>query len=145
MSDEPVYSTVEICQMFGTSKSTIFRWEREELLPPIQRDISGQREYAQEHVNAISERQKEQLSKRYERAINLGDNASLRRISEAVSLRKFFENDLTGLYELAEFPEVSPETLKQLMQIALEQYEPGDKVFCEIIRVLWEHSCGGCA
>lgn len=141
---DQVYSTAEICEMFGISKSTLFRWEREGQLPVIPRDISGQRQYTLDHVAAISERQKKQLGKRYAHAIKAGDETSLIRISEAVALRKFLEGDITGLYELAELPEVSNETLLQIMQIGLDQYEPGDQTFCEIIRVLWEHTRALC-
>jgi len=137
---ENTYTTAEICEMFGISKSTLFRWEREELLPLIPRDIGGQRQYTQEHINAISERQKTQLGKRYQRAVEAGDEDGLQQISEAVALRKFLEGDTTGLYELAELPEVSDDTLRQLLQLALDQYAPGERIFCEIIRVLWEHS-----
>ena len=140
IAKDRTYTTVEICEMFSISKSTLFRWERESLLPAIPRDITGQRQYRQTHITAISERQKIQLGKRYERASDAGDETSLLLISEAVSLRKFLEGDVTGLYELSECESVSPETLKQLMQIGLEQFEPGEKIFCEIIRVLWEHS-----
>jgi len=140
------YSTAEICEMFSISKSTLFRWERDGHLPSIPRDITGQRQYSQEHIKAISERQKKQLSRQYAHAIKAGDEESLIQISEAVALRKFLEGDVTGLYELAELSTVSPDTLRQIMQIALEQYNPEDQLFCEIIRVLWEHSrdiCNG--
>ncbi len=137
MAKERNYSTAEICEMFSISKSTLFRWEREDLLPPIPRDITGQRQYTQAHISAISERQKAQLSKRFQRASEAGDETSLQMIAEAVSLRKFLEGDITGLYELSELETISHDTQKQLMQMGLEQFEPGDPVFCEIIRVLW--------
>ena len=88
---QTTYSTAEICEMFGISKSTLFRWEREGLLPPISRDLSGQRLYTQKHLNAISERQKKQLGKRYASAIASNDQNSLAQISEALALRKFLE------------------------------------------------------
>lgn len=141
---DQIYSTAEICEMFGISKSTLFRWEREGQLPTIPRDISGQRQYSIDHVTAISKRQKKQLGKRFEHAIKAGDEDSLQQISEAVAIRKFLEGDITGLYELAELPEVSHNTLRQIMQIGLEQYEPGDPTFCEIIRVIWEHTRNLC-
>jgi DNA-binding transcriptional MerR regulator len=137
---EHIYATAEICEMFSISKSTLFRWEREGQLPPIPRDISGQRQYNLDHLIAISERQKKKLGVQYAHAIKAGNEISLLQISEAVAMRKFLEGDITGLYELAELPEVSNDTLKQIMQIGLDQYEPGDRTFCEIIRVLWEHS-----
>jgi len=137
---DQVYSTAEICEMFGISKSTLFRWEREGQLPHIPRDISGQRQYNLDHITAISKRQKIQLGRRYAHAIKAGDEDSLQQISEAVAMRKFLEGDITGLYELAELAEVSKDTLQHIMQIGLDQYEPGDTIFCEIIRVLWEHT-----
>ena len=144
MSDNRVYSTAEICEMFDISKSTLFRWEREGILDPVQRDISNQRQYGQEHITAISEIQKEKLSKRYERAMTRGNANGVLKIAEAVSLRKFLEQDMTGLYELAEMRDVSGDTLKQLMKIALEEYDPDDEIFCEIVRVLWEQTRHHC-
>jgi DNA-binding transcriptional MerR regulator len=140
MMKENTYSTAEICEMFGISKSTLFRWERDGQLPAIPRDITGQRQFSREHLIAISERQKKQLSRQYAHAIKADDQDSLKQISEAVAMRKFLEGDVTGLYELAELETVSSDTLRQIMQIGLEQYNPGDQTFCEIIRVLWEHS-----
>ncbi len=144
MSDNRVYSTAEICEMFDISKSTLFRWEREGILDPVPRDISNQRQYGQEHITAISEIQKEKLSKRYERAMTRGNANGVLKIAEAVSLRKFLEQDMTGLYELAEMQDVSGDTLKQLMKIALEEYDPDDEIFCEIVRVLWEQTRHHC-
>lgn len=130
--------------MFNISKSTLFRWEREGQLPLVPRDISGQRQYNQEHISAISDRQKQQLGKQFAHAIKAGNETNLLRISEAISMRKFLEGDITGIYELAELQEVSNDTLRQLMQIGLDQFEPGERTFCEIIRVLWEHTRGIC-
>lgn len=135
-----IYATAEVCEMFGISKSTLFRWEREGLLPAVPRDINGQRQYNLDHISAISGRQKVKLGRQFAHAIKTGNETSLMQISEAVALRKFLEGDVTGLYELAELPEVSNETLLQIMQIGMDQYEPGDPTFCEIIRVLWEHT-----
>jgi DNA-binding transcriptional MerR regulator len=137
---DQIFSTAEVCEMFSISKSSLFRWEREGLLPAIPRDINGQRQYNPDHISAISKRQKKKLGKQYAHAIKTGDETSLLQISEAVAMRKFLEGDVTGLYELAELPEVSNETLLQIMQIGMDQYEPGDPTFCEIIRVLWEHT-----
>ena len=138
------YSTSEICAMFNISKSTLFRWEKEGQLPVVPRDISGQRQYTQVHISNISERQKQRLGKQFAHAIKAGSEANLIKISEALSMRKFLEGDLTGIYELAELQEISNDTLRQLMQIGLDQFQPGDRTFCEIIRVLWEHTRDTC-
>ena len=126
--------------MFNISKSTLFRWEREGGLPAIPRDISGQRRYGQAHLHMISERQKEKLGRRYQQIAEAGDEENSWEILEALALNKFIEGDITGLYELAEHAEISPETMRQLMNIALDRYEPGERIFGEIIRVLWLHS-----
>ncbi len=139
-----IYSTAEICEMFNISKSTLFRWEKVGQLPVVPRDISGQRKYTIEHISAISERQKQQLGKQFAHAIKTGDETNLLQISEALSMRKFLEGDMTGIYELAELPEISHDTLRQLMQIGLDQFKPGDQIFCEIIRVIWEHTRDTC-
>ena len=100
---DQTYTTAEICEMFGISKSTLFRWEKEDQLPHIPRDINGQREYALEHIHAISERQKKQLGRRYAHAIKVGNETSLLRISEAVAIRKFLEGDITGFMNWLNF------------------------------------------
>ncbi len=145
MSDDRTYTTAEVCDMFGISKSTLFRWEREGLLPKIDRDIDGHRRYSREQIRAISKRQKVKLKRRYAQATESDDDEYLDEIQEMISLQKFFEGDEAGLSELAELPSVSSNTLHQLIKIAFEQYKPGEKTYCEIIRVLWEHSremCG---
>jgi len=140
MVKDRIYSTAEVYEMFGISKSTLFRWEREGVLPPIPRDISGQRRYGQEHLRIISERQKEKLGRRYQQVAEQGDEENSWEILEALALNKFLEGDITGIYELAEHPHISPETIRQLMQIALDRYEPGEEIYGEIVRVLWIHS-----
>lgn len=137
---EKTYTTAEVCEMFNISKSTLFRWEREGILPSIPRDIGGQRKYGQASLRLISERQKEKLGRRFEQIAEDGDEDSYWEISEALALNKFLEGDPTGLLELAEHPRVSSQTQLQLLKIALEQYQPGDAVFHEIIKIVYEQS-----
>jgi hypothetical protein len=144
INSEHFYSTAEVCEMFNISKSTLFRWEKEGQLPAVPRDLTGQRQYSQEHLSAISDRQKQQLGKQFAHAIKAGNETSLLRISEAIAMRKFLEGDITGIYELAELQEVSDDTLRQLMQLGLDQFDPRDRIFCEIIRVLWQHTRNIC-
>src|ERR1035438_3897641 len=51
------YTPAEICEIFAVSKSTLFRWEQEAVIPPVPRDEKHQRLYTSEHVRAISRRQ----------------------------------------------------------------------------------------
>ena len=138
MQKEKFYTTAEVCEMFNISKSTLFRWERDGLLQSIPRDISGQRKYGQEHLRQISERQKEKLGRRYLQIAENGDEESYWEISEALALNKFLEGDATGLFELAEHPQVSAEIQVQLLRIALDHYLPGDPIFQEIIKIVYE-------
>lgn len=62
-------------------------------------------------------------------------------IHKNVSLLKFFNGDIIGLYELSEYTHISPEIILLLLKIAIDKYEPGDPVFCEIMKVIVKHSC----
>jgi len=141
MNSQRAYSPAEICKMFGISKSTLFRWEQEPWFPRASRDLSGQRQYTQEHVRAISENQKRKLGREYQRAIEQEDNHSMLEFAEALSLRKFLANDMTGLQELAEYPRLSINTIMQLVRLASEHYRPRDPMFCDILSVALTQSC----
>lgn len=45
--------TVEICEMFDISKSTLFRWEKEGLISNVGRDWRNWRVYSQINLNEI--------------------------------------------------------------------------------------------
>ena len=81
MAEDRTYSTAEICDMFGVSKSTLFRWERDGLLPSVDRDVNGQRQYSQIHLEAISGRLIKRLGKEMVQAATR-ENLSLIHISE---------------------------------------------------------------
>lgn len=140
MVADRVYSTVEICQMFQISKSTLFRWERENLLPPVGRDLTNQRQYTWEHVRAIRARLMKQLGARLEQTDRLRDDAALQTIWETITLHKFLDGNLLGLDELAGYRCLSSETIIQLLQVALEQYEVGSAAFNRILQVALEKS-----
>jgi DNA-binding transcriptional MerR regulator len=139
------YTPSELCDMLNISKSTLFRWEREGVLPPPTRDQLDQRHgriYTQEHIQAIGQKQKEQLEKQYDHASKdrSWDRRSLRELLETNSLRKFLEGNEIGLRELREHDQLLPKTIRTLLQVALEQCEPDDDIFCDIIQVVYEQS-----
>ncbi len=140
MADDRVYSTHEICQMFQISKSTLFRWEREQVLPAVGRDLSNQRQYTQVHVRAIRARRMKQLGQRLEQTDRLKDDAALQAIWETITLHKFLGGNRLGLDELAGYACLSPPTITQLLQVALDQYEVGSETFCRILQVALEKS-----
>ncbi|MGQ4809597.1 hypothetical protein NKDENANG_03020 [Candidatus Entotheonellaceae bacterium PAL068K] len=140
MALDRVYSTAEICKLFQISKSTLFRWEREQMLPPVGRDLANQRQYTHEHVQAIRTRRMQQLGARLEQTDRLRDDAALQAIWETITLHKFLGGNVLGLEELAGYRRLSPETISQLLQVALDQYEVGSETFCRILQVAWEKS-----
>ena len=140
MAADRVYSTVEICQMFAISKSTLFRWEREDQLPPVGRDLNNQRQYTQEHVRAIRARLMKQLGARLEQTDRLRDDEALHHLWEAITLHKFLDGNLYGLDELAGYDHLSPSTIIQLLQVALEDYEVGSATFNRILQIALEKS-----
>lgn len=139
MASDRVYSPAEICELFSISKSTLLRWEGQAWFPQVVRDLTNQRQYTQEHIQAISLKQDR---KQFEQAAKADDEGRLREIQEAVSLHKFvYSGNKTGLHQLAEYPRLSADTIRQLLRVALEEYELGGETFCEIIRVVLEQSC----
>ena len=140
MAQDRVYSTAEICQMFQISKSTLFRWEREQLLPPVGRDLMNQRQYTQQHLQAIRDKRMKQLGARLEQTDRLQDDAALQEIWEAITLHKFLGGNPLGLDELAGYRRLAPETIFQLLQVALEHHDIGSDSFCRILQVVLDKS-----
>lgn len=145
MTNNFKYSPAELCDILNISKSTLFRWEREGVLPSPTRDQSDQRHgriYTQEHVQAISQKQREQFEKQFEHAgkDKSWDRRTLKDLLETNSLRKFLEGNEIGLRELREYDQLQAKTIRTLLQVALEQCEPDDDIFYEIIRVAYEQS-----
>lgn len=137
-----VYSSSEICDLFGISKSTLFRWEDQGDIPPVKRDINDYRQYTDQHVDAISKLQeKKKMVPQYKRAYEAERKEQLALIHEQLSMRKFLQGDVLGLYELQEYPNLSVDIVRRLMRIALEQYNPKDREFCEIIRAISRQTC----
>jgi len=119
------YGPVEICQMFGVTKSTLFRWEREGVLPsgkpfPVpQRDRQGERLYTPEHVRAIAEYRKEQLARQYERVAETDLQQAEKTLQELSLLKIQYLSDTTGFFEiLARRKLPVPKVLRLLSEIA---------------------------
>jgi DNA-binding transcriptional MerR regulator len=146
----------------GVSKSTLLRWEKEGVLPPTERDLSSQRNtrvYTQEHIDVIVAKQRQRIGREYERTsadadrhvTEESDEASgqastargtLQALLEAHSLRKFIAGNRLGLSELRHYDYVSPDTIETLLRIALEECEPSDAVFADIIEVIYGKTRG---
>jgi hypothetical protein len=130
------YTPAEICEIFAVSKSTLFRWEQEAVIPSVPRDEKNQRLYTSEHVRAISRRQGDVLRRRYDSALHSEDLDALVDISEANALRKFLDGDNTGLKTMEYLPRLSDCTIRHLLRVAAEEPDRTGPLYCNIIQVL---------
>jgi DNA-binding transcriptional MerR regulator len=54
VNDQTYYRTAEVCRIAGISRSTLFRWMKEGLVPDVEyRDWRGWRLFTAEQVQAI--------------------------------------------------------------------------------------------
>lgn len=129
------FTPAEICELFGISKSTLLRWEREGLLEAVARGVklnTIQRQYTPEHIRAICAKQKAQLIKQLEVA---KDDHTACAIWESLYVLKFILSDQFSMRELSDHPQLSAATMRRLLHIAT-LYEPNDPRFVAIIEVL---------
>lgn len=130
---ERTYTTAEICEVFNISKGTLFRYENEAWFPTVQRDRNDGRVYSSQHISAIA-------NKLYRQ--------SLRRKSglthEAQQEESFYSflvwRDEWALRALGKST-LSPRIIKQLLRIALEDYQPIDMLFRGIIELIYNQLC----
>ena len=66
MSKKKNYSASEICKKVGISKNTLFRWEKEGIIPQAKKDWRGWRVFDDEDLNKVLK------AKRGKEIINLG-------------------------------------------------------------------------
>jgi DNA-binding transcriptional MerR regulator len=138
---ENAYSPAQVCKKFNISKSTLLRWEANGRIPAPHRNLRGERRYTQEHYQAIARFvQLRQHGKRYAQimAEEAQDaHTELERLGEANALFKFVNlHDVTGLVELREYAPLQPATIRQLLQAAVNDYDPGEKRFWDILDVV---------
>lgn len=133
MKDD-VFTPAKVCEVFGISKSTLFRWEREGKIEAPARDRLGQRQYSQAHMSEIG---KLLYSKLYEQAARAesepGARERLNSLQEEIALAKFvYFGDIVGLYELAERETLAHTTIQKLLGEAARR-EPSDDTFRLIV------------
>lgn len=139
MPSKHTFTPAEVCALLGISKSTLFRWEKDGILPPVLRnDSNGEREYTRVHLEAIRSKL---LKSRFETASQINNLSSIASASEQLSFLKVLAGDDLGLHELEEFPQLSPGTLNQLARVAVSQYEVGEPMFNSILELVLRHSC----
>jgi DNA-binding transcriptional MerR regulator len=140
-----VYGPAQVCKRFGISKSTLLRWEAEGHVPVPDRDFRGERRYTQAHFEAIARFvQSRRHRRRYARILaqeTQEARSKLEELGEQNALFKFVNlHDPTGLIELREYAPLQPATIRQLLRVAADEYDPGENRFWDIIDVVCETS-----
>ena len=139
MKKDKKYLPVDIYTMFDISKSTLFRWEKEEGFPPIERGDNGERQYNQEHIHWIGEKKVTRLKRQYTFAIKAEDLERMEDIQTLLTKYKvLYLEDPTGLDEL-QFHNYSEETLKELLEKATE-YDSSEPAFKQIIAAVYKQT-----
>jgi len=143
MDDAHNWTTAEVCERYGISKSTLFRWERDGVISPPERDLRGFRVYTSQHRSEISKLLLRRSHKRLARRESPLAEEQQRLLLEQGSLTKFLDrNEILGLYELAEHQHLSAAAIRLLLRRA-QELDPADETFQEIIRVIYDKTTGG--
>jgi DNA-binding transcriptional MerR regulator len=150
------YSPAELCDLLNISKSTLLRWEREGILPPVARDLSDNRNmriYSSEAVAAIVGKVTEQLERQYKHISELHERrrkvlddgttmtsddravASLQILLETSSIHKLLLGNMLGLSELEAYDGLLPKTIRMMVQLAEALSSPGESLYSEILLV----------
>ncbi len=137
MKKEKKYLPVEIYKMFDISKSTLFRWEKEDDFPPLERGDNGERQYNHEHIHWIGEKKVARLKRQYRLAIKAEDEERMKEVHGMLTKYKvlYLDNE-TGLDEL-QFQTLTPETIKALL-LEAANYELTDPTFIKIITAVYK-------
>jgi DNA-binding transcriptional MerR regulator len=134
-------TTAEVCEKFDIHRNTLFRWEKEGLIPEPARSLRGERQYTSEQLQAVARIIQTSRHGRLYAHIVKGNNADdlqrLRELDEENALFKFvYLHERTGLAELREFSSLRPSTIRQLLEYALDHSDPLDDLFWEILSVI---------
>jgi transcriptional regulator with XRE-family HTH domain len=141
MNEEHLYSPNEICEIFGISKSTLLRWEREKLIPPAKRDIrTDQRQYTQKDFLEIGEQINKQLRLKFERVTNSGSFEDMKQTFEDLYVARFITGESTAIAELENFKDLSSASIKKICRVGFERYEPTSPIFSRLAYLVADHS-----
>ena len=138
-------SPAEVCAIFDSSKSTLFRWEAEGYIPAPSRNTSGYREYTEQDIQIIG-RVVQARRHRHLYAQNLAQDKinariELERLGEQNVLSRLANlGDMTGLAELREYRPLHACTIQHLLEIAVQEHGVGTPLFWEILEVINETS-----
>lgn len=124
----------DVCELFGISKATLLRWEREGVIRSPMRDSSGHREYDKELVLEIAAIHLKRLTEQYSQASKTENEKQLARIHHAVRRLKFVQGDIRGTYELVA-EDTDPHAIAQYIGLLLLLYEPDSSFFARSMSI----------
>lgn len=143
MGENHTYSPAEVCEMFGISRSTLLRWEREGTISSARRvrnSNTDQRSYTQENLREIGQQMKRQLAQQFKRTAETDDEDEITRTLESLYIWRLFQGDSAALESLESYPSLSANSIRKLCRIGLERYEPSSPTFHRIANIVAEQS-----
>ena len=143
---ETSFSPAEICEWFSIPRTTLFRWEKDGIIPPTERHGSrGDRIYRQDHVRRIFNVVRGHMRRELAAAQKADpyDSFPSMEMQERLYLAEFFgsESQKDGLRQLrglANRRDLKPETIRKVVAVALGR-ERGDALRVEIWQFLLEY------
>jgi len=139
MKKDKEYLPVDVYTMFDISKSTLFRWEKEEGFPPLSRGENGERLYNNEHIRWLGNKKVASVKRQYNIAARNEDLERMEELHRLITKYKIlYLDDETGLQEL-QYISLSSEMIKELLHVAIE-HDPTDDVFKKIIMAIYKQT-----
>jgi len=139
--EERKYTPAEVCALFGISKSTLFRWEREgRISRPERRGHRGERFYSRQHIAEIGKYLFREQYRQLARSEGEPDvEQRMQELAEQISRMKFVAfGNKSGLFELDEIARnrgLSEETVRALLDEAA-RLGPAHEDFRVILEVI---------
>ncbi|MGQ9595005.1 MAG: MerR family DNA-binding transcriptional regulator [Anaerolineae bacterium] len=138
--EEKKYTPAQVCALFGISKSTLFRWEREGRITRPERGRRGERFYRRQEIVEIGRilfhQQVQQLARS---ETEPGVEQRMQELAEQISRMKFVAfGNKSGLFELDEMARnrgLSEETVRALLDEAA-RLGPAHEDFSVILQVI---------
>jgi DNA-binding transcriptional MerR regulator len=140
-----VSKTADVCRRFNIHRNTLFRWEEQGVIPRVQRNLRGEREFSDGDLIAIARFvQMQRHAQRFGRAVRASDAEArehLSALSEAHSLFKFTDlDDATGLEELKQRQPLQSATILALIDYARTRSSPQNPLFWEVLQTVLDTS-----
>ena len=133
------FAPADVCAIFGFSKSTLFRYERDGVFPPVPRaSHADERTYLAEHLDAIATRRLHDL---FQSAHRAEDEKKLQRTMELRgALRLLVDGSDDSFDWIEQLPTLGEETLRFLLRFVLPMWQVGDRRFNHTLRLILCHS-----